>query len=91
MNNLIVNFKDIVAPFLAALGIRLLTNHDDHIHLSVEVNSIGFYIILISITWFSVWSLNRVWRRIKEYYKKFQSDNLEEITKKTKRNCGERG
>ena len=79
MDKLLLNLKEVLIPILASLGITFLTSNEDQIHMTVEVNALGFYLILIALTWFTVWSLNRVWRRIKTSFNKFQAKNYEAI------------
>ena len=85
MDKIFINLKEVMYPVLAYFGITILTGNDDHIQVAIEVNSIGFYAILIALTGFSIWSLNKIRNRIRIAFLKIQSQNIEEI----KKNCNE--
>lgn len=82
--NFITNLKDVVIPFLSALGIKILTGNSDYIHVEIEVNSVGFYILIVLLSVASVISLSKLRLRIKRLFKKAQVDHTDEIKKRCK-------
>lgn len=82
--NLISNLKDILIPFLSAIGIKILTGNSDYIQVEIELNSIGFYLIITFLSMVSILSLSKIRVRVKRMYSKMQAKHTEEIKKQCK-------
>lgn len=82
MDNVALILKGVGFAILAWIGVQVATTHPDHLILTVEYYSLGYYLLFIMPMISLIWGINLLRKYIRRKFKQFQNKNLTEIKKR---------
>lgn len=82
MDNVALLLKGVGFALLAWIGVQVATTHPDHVILTIEYYSPGYYLVFIMPMISLIWGLNLLWRFLGRKLKQFQHRNIHEINKR---------